>query len=257
MNLQLSRIDGLTDELQLQGIATNAPALAQRAAEQEWDYLTFLEHILSSEKQLRHQRKQTMFTKMAGFPSLKTIEDFDFKFASGVPKKQVMELASLSFIERQENVVMLGPSGVGKTHLAIALGYKAAQAGIKTRFISASELILQLATAQRQDKYKSIMQRAVQSPRLLIVDEIGYLPFSAHESKLLFDVIAKRYEKGSVVLTSNLPFGQWGQIFANDTALTSAMLDRILHHSHIIQIKGESYRIKEKKQAGLMDKSND
>jgi DNA replication protein DnaC len=108
-------------------------------------------------------------------------------------------------------------------------------------------------TAQRQEKYKSVMQRSVMAPRLLIIDEIGYLPFSAQEAKLLFEVIAKRYEKGPVILTSNLPFGQWGQIFANDTALTSAMLDRVLHHSHIVQIKGESYRIKEKKQAGLME----
>ena len=99
------------------------------------------------------------------------------------------------------------------------------------------------------------MQRAVLAPRLLIIDEIGYLPFSIQESKLLFEVIAKRYEKGSVILTSNLPFGQWGNIFANDTALTSAMLDRILHHSHIVQIKGESYRIREKKMAGLMDQT--
>jgi DNA replication protein DnaC len=148
---------------------------------------------------------------------------------------------------------MLGPSGVGKTHIASALGYKAAQAGIKTRFISAADLILQLTTAQRQDNYKQVMQRSVIAPRLLIIDEIGYLPFTAHESKVLFDVIAKRYEKGAIVLTSNLPFGQWGQIFANDTALTSAMLDRVLHHSHVLQIKGDSYRIKEKKQAGLME----
>ena len=97
------------------------------------------------------------------------------------------------------------------------------------------------------------MQRSVLAPKLLIIDEIGYLPFTVHESKLLFEVIAKRYEKGSIILTSNLPFGQWGQIFAGDTALTSAMLDRILHHSHILQIKGESYRIKEKKQAGLLE----
>ena len=257
MNLQLARLTELTGELNLQGIDNNAVDVAQQAAEQEWDYLTFLEQLLACEKQARHLRKQTMFTRMAGFPAAKTLEDFDFKFAAGVPKKQITQLASLSFIERQENVVMLGPSGVGKTHLAIALGYKAAQAGIKTRFTSASDLILQLVTAQRQDKYKIIMQRSVQSPRLLIIDEIGYLPFSAQEAKLLFEVIAKRYEKGSVILTSNLPFGQWGQIFANDTALTSAMLDRILHHSHILQIKGESYRIKEKKQAGLMENNND
>ena len=142
---------------------------------------------------------------------------------------------------------MLGPSGVGKTHIAIALGYKAVQAGIKTRFISAADLILQLTTAQRQDKYKNTLQRSVQAPKLLIIDEIGYLPFNAHEAKLLFDLIAKRYEKGSIILTSNLPLSQWGQVFANDTALTSAMLERILHHSHILQIKGDSYRIKEKK----------
>lgn len=257
MNLQQARIGELTAELQLPGIDANVCDLAQQAAKEEWDYLTFLEQTLQCEKRARHQRKQHIFTRMAGFPSLKTLEDFDFNFASGVPKKQVMELATLSFIERQENIVMLGPSGIGKTHIAIALGYQAVQAGIKTRFISASDLILQLATAQRQESYKQVMQRSVLAPRLLIIDEIGYLPFNAHESKLLFDVVAKRYEKGSIILTSNLPFGQWGQIFANDTALTSAMLDRVLHHSHILQIKGESYRIKEKKQAGLMDKQKD
>ncbi|VAW78169.1 Mobile element protein, partial [hydrothermal vent metagenome] len=174
------------------------------------------------------------------------------EFAAGVPKAQVQQLGSLSFIERAENIVLLGPSGVGKTHIATALGYKAVQSGLKTRFISASDLILQLSTAQRQDKYKSVMQRSVLAPKLLIIDEIGYLPFDIGESKLLFDVIAKRYEKGSVILTSNLPFGQWGHTFANDTALTSALLDRVLHHSHIIQIKGDSYRLREKKQAGLI-----
>jgi DNA replication protein DnaC len=255
MNLQLSKITSLTQELQLQGIDDNAVDLAQQAAKLEWDYLTFLERLLDCEKQSRHQRRQSMYTRMAGFPSLKNLDEFDFQFASGVPKKQIMQLASLAFIERQENIVMLGPSGVGKTHIAIALGYRAVQAGIKTRFISASDLILQLSTAQRQNKYKQVMQRSIVAPKLLIIDEIGYLPFTAQESKLLFDVIAKRYEKGSVILTSNLPFGQWGQIFANDTALTSAMLDRVLHHSHILTIKGESYRIKEKKQAGLMEKT--
>ncbi len=256
MNLQLSRLSELTAELQLAGMDNNAVDLAQLAAKESWSYLAFFEALLQCEKRSRHQRKQSMFTRMAGFPSLKTLDEFDFQFASGVPKKQVNELASLSFIERQENIVMLGPSGVGKTHIAVALGYKAVQAGIKTRFISASDLILQLSTAQRQGKYKQVMQRSVQAPRLLIIDEIGYLPFSAEEAKLLFDVVAKRYEKGSIILTSNLPFGQWGQVFANDTALTSALLDRVLHHSHILQIKGESYRIKEKKQAGLMDKIN-
>ena len=253
MNLQWERISELTQSLQLSGIETHAVSLAQQAAKEEWDYLQFLAHILEAETRARHQRKQTMFIRTAGFPSIKTLDEFDFTFASGVPKKTINELATLAFIERQENIVLLGPSGVGKTHIACALGYKAVQAGIKTRFISASDLILQLATAQRQEKYKTVLQRSVLAPKLLIIDEIGYLPFSAQESKLLFEVVAKRYEKGSIILTSNLPFGQWGNIFANDTALTSALLDRVLHHSHIVNIKGDSYRIKEKKQAGLME----
>ena len=247
MNLQLQRLTELTAQLQLSGVETQATTLAQQAAKEEWDYLQFLENILQSEVQTRQQRKQAMFTRMAGFPSLKTLDEFDFTFAKGVPKPMENQLATLAFIERKENVILLGPSGVGKTHIASALGYKAVQAGYKTRFISASDLILQLTIAQRQEKYKSVMQRSVLAPKLLIIDEIGYLPFSAQESKLLFEVIAKRYEKGAVILTSNLPFGQWGQVFANDTALTSALLDRVLHHSHILSIKGESYRIKEKK----------
>ena len=166
MNLQLAPIDELTTELKLSGIHFDACNLAQQAAKEEWDYLAFLEQVLLCEKRSRHQRKQYTFTRMAGFPSMKTLEDFDFKFAKGVPKKQVIELSSLSFVERQENIVLLGPSGVGKTHIAVALGYKAVQAGMKTRFISASDLILQLSIAQRQGNYKQVMQRAVLAPRV-------------------------------------------------------------------------------------------
>jgi len=253
MNLQLERLSSLTHELKLPAVDVNAVDLAQQAAKQEWDYLQFLEKVLTAELIDRGLRRQSMLTRMAGFPSLKTLDDFDYKFASGVPKAMVKQLSGLAFIERAENVVLLGPSGVGKTHIASALGYLAVQSSIKTRFISASDLILQLITAQRQGKYKTVMQRSVIAPKLLIIDEIGYLPFNAQEAKLLFEVVAKRYEKGSIILTSNLPFGQWGQALANDTALTSAMLDRLLHHSHVLQIKGESYRLKEKKQAGLME----
>ena len=203
-----ARLDSLTDTLKLQGMNLHAHDLAQQAAREEWDYLTFFEKLLTTEVAERHGRKQKMFTRMAGFPSVKTLDDFDFDFAAGVPKSQVQQLASLSFIERAENIVLLEPSGVGKTHIATALGYKAVQAGLKTRFISASDLILQLSTAQRQDKYKTAMQRSVLAPKLLIIDEIGFLPFDISESKLLFDVIAKRYEKSSIILTSNLPFGQ-------------------------------------------------
>ncbi|MCB4702871.1 ATP-binding protein, partial [Escherichia coli] len=132
-----------------------------------------------------------------------------------------------SFIERNENIVLLGPSGVGKTHLAIAMGYEAVRAGIKVRFTTAADLLLQLSTAQRQGRYKTTLQRGVMAPRLLIIDEIGYLPF-----------------------------GQWDQTFAGDAALTSAMLDRILHHSHVVQIKGESYRLRQKRKAGVIAEAN-
>ena len=151
---------------------------------------------------------------------------------------------------------MLGPSGVGKTHLAIALGYEAVQAGIKVRFTTAADLLLQLSTAQRQGRYKNTLHRGVLTPRLLIIDEIGYLPFSQEEAKLFFQVVAKRYEKSATILTSTLLFGQWDQPFAGDAALTSAMLDRLLHHSHVVQIKGESYRLKQKRKAGLITEPN-
>jgi len=144
---------------------------------------------------------------------IKTLDDFDFNFAKGLPKKQIKELASLAFIERKENIVLLGPSGIGKTHLAIALGYLATQAGIKTRFISAADLMIQLEIAQQQGKYKTTLQRTVTHPRLLIIDEIGYLPFSREQANHFFQVVARRYEKGSIIVTSNLSFGQWdGQL---------------------------------------------
>lgn len=175
---------------------------------------------------------------------------------NGAPQKQLQSLRSLSFIERNENIVLLGPSGVGKTHLAIAMGYEAVRAGIKVRFTTAADLLLQLSTAQRQGRYKTTLQRGVMAPRLLIIDETGYLPFSQEEAKLFFQVIAKRYEKSAMILTSNLPFGQWDQTFAGDAALTSAMLDRILHHSHVVQIKGESYRLRQKRKAGVIAEAN-
>ncbi len=158
----------------------------------------------------------------------------------------------MAFIERKENVVLLGPSGVGKTHLAIALGYLATQAGLKTRFLTGADLMLQLDTAQRQGRLKQVMQRSVSGPSLLIIDEIGYLPMNRDQANVFFQVIANRYEKGSVILTSNLSFGQWDETFAGNTALTAAMLDRILHHSHVIQIKGDSYRLREKRRAGIV-----
>ncbi len=190
--------------------------------------------------------------KQATLPAVTTLEQFDFTFAVGVSKPQVMELASLAFIERAENVVLLGPSGVGKTHLAIALAMRAIQAGIKTRFLSAADLMLQLASANGQGRLREYFNRAVLGPRLLIVDELGYLPFGREEAALFFNVVAKRYERGSMILTSNLPVPHWAGALADDATLTAALLDRLLHHAHIVQVTGDSYRLKDKRKAGTV-----
>jgi DNA replication protein DnaC len=183
---------------------------------------------------------------------IKTLDDFDYEFAQGVKRSQIEELAGLGFVERNENIVLIGPSGVGKTHLAIALGYRAAQAGIKTRFTTAADLLLTLTAAHAQNQLKSVMHRAINSYRLLIIDEIGYLPMNREQANLFFQVIAARYEKGSLIVTSNLPFGQWDATFAQDATLTAALLDRLLHHARIVPIAGESYRLKNQLVAGMV-----
>ena len=189
-------------------------------------------------------------SRVAGFPSVKTLEQYDFSFATGAPKPLITELMSLAFVERAQNVVLLGPSGVGKTHLAVALGYKATQSCIKTRFVSAADLMLQLTTAHRQ-RLKQYLHRAILSPRLLIIDEVGYLPFSREEASHFFQVIAQRYERGSIIITSNVPFAQWDTTFAGDATMTAAMLDRLLHHAHVAMINGDSYRLRERRKAGI------
>lgn len=252
MNLQDERIQQACTQLGLGGIAAHYAPAAQQAARDEQSYSDYLEGLLRTELTLRQNRSRTILARTAGFPAIKTLEEYDFVFASGAPKAQILELGSLSFVERAENVVLLGPSGVGKSHLAIALGYRATQANLKVRFLSAADLMLQLETAHRQGRYKEVLRQIALHPSVLIIDEIGYVPLSRDQANHFFQVVAKRYEKGALILTSNLSFGQWDQVFASDPVLTAAMLDRLLHHSHVVQIKGESYRLKEKRKAGLM-----
>lgn len=251
MSLQHERIAALCEQLKLVRLASDWPALAQEAARTEASFADFLERVLGGELAAREQRKRSTLLKLATLPAIKTLEQFDWGFASGTPKAQLLELANLAFVERAENVVLLGPSGVGKTHLALALAYRAVMnAGHKVRFITAADLMLQLAAAHAQGRLKEYFNRAVLGPKLLVIDEIGYLPFGREEANLFFNVVAKRYERGSMVLTSNLPFTQWAGAFADDQTLTAAMLDRLLHHAHIVQISGESYRLKDKRRAG-------
>jgi len=255
MNVQHERIVELCGELRLGAIAAQYPALAQQAAEQHSSFTDFLATLLSAERESRRVRAREMFARVAGFPAIKTLDQYDFGFAIGAPRKQIMELASLAFIERAENVVFLGPSGVGKTHIAIALGYLATQKGYKTRFLTAADLVLMLEAAQRQGRYRQVMHHAVNSYRLLVIDEVGYhLPMSAEQAHLFFQVVARRYERSSMILTSNLAFGSWDGAFGGDAVLTAAMLDRMLHHATIITINGESYRLKDKRKAGLVPK---
>jgi len=255
MNLQHQRISALCEELRLPAMSSEWSALAQRAADTQASFADFLTSALQSEQAARIERTRQMLLKLATLPTVKTMEAYDFNFASGAPKAQIQELASLSFIERAENIVLLGPSGVGKSHLAMALGYRAVMAGIKTRFITAADLMIQLAAAKAQGRLKGYFNRAILGPKLLIVDELGYLPFGREEANLFFNVIAKRYERGSMILTSNLPFTQWASTLADDQTLTAALLDRLLHHAHIVQISGDSYRLKDKRKAGAVKAS--
>jgi DNA replication protein DnaC len=252
MNLQDERIRTACGSLSLSAIADNYPALAQQAADSDASYTEFLERCLKAEQDERRRRSQSMLTKFAGFPAIKLIDDYDFKFAAGAPKKTVQTLQSMAFVERKENVIFLGPSGVGKTHLAIALGYLATQSGVKVRFVSAADLVMQLEKAQQRGQFDHFMRRSLLGPSILIIDEVGYLPLQGNQANLFFQVIAKRYEQGSIILTSNLSFGEWDSTFAGNSALTAAMLDRLLHHAHVVQIKGDSYRLKDKKKAGVL-----
>jgi DNA replication protein DnaC len=252
-NLQHERITALAQELRLTALPDLYGPVAQNAARRkDASFADFLEEVLKAERDARRARAREMLTRTAGFPAMKTIEAFDFAFATGAPRQQILELSSLGFVERSENVVLLGPSGTGKTHLAIAFGLIAAQKGWKVRFTSAADLVIAMEAAQRQGRMKEALHRTVAAPKLLIIDEIGYLPFGREQSNLFFQVIAKRYEKGSIILTSNLAFGSWDEAFADDAVLTAAMLDRILHHASVVQIAGESYRLKDKRRAGIM-----
>ncbi|WP_040237544.1 IS21-like element ISXci1 family helper ATPase IstB, partial [Xanthomonas citri] len=187
MGLQHARIAELCEQLKLVRLGNDWPALAQDAARDDASFADFLERVLTSEQAAREERKRTVLMRLATMPAIKTVEQFDWAQAGGAPKAQIVELGHLAFVERAENVVMLGPSGVGKTHIALALCQRAVMAGHKARFITAADLMMQLAAAKAQNRLKDYFNRAVLGPKLLVVDEIGYLPFGRDEANLFFN----------------------------------------------------------------------
>jgi len=246
-------IENQCKELQLPMLNEHHHELSNRAAKEGWKYSEYLYELLKLEADSRAVRSRATLTKLAGFPTIKTLEQFDFDFTVGVNRRQIEELSTLEFVKRKENIILLGQSGVGKTHLAIALAYQAVQKRIKARFVTVSDLVMQMSNAKKEKKYDTYIRQAILAPSLLVIDEIGYFPMNKEDAHHFFQVISRRYERGATIVTSNLVFSQWSGIFANDKVVTTAILDRLLHHSHVINILGDSYRLKEKKEEGLVD----
>lgn len=216
----------------------------RKARERELSHLQFLDGLLGDEVAARQERSITVRTKLAHLPMIKTLDSFDLDAQPSLDRRSINELQTLAFVERAENVVLLGPPGVGKTHLAIGLGMKALQAGHRVYFVSAQDLLDQIHVAQL-DGVPGHKQRHLNTVPLLIIDELGYVEFEKSAATWLFQLICQRYEHRSTMITSNKNFADWGQIFA-DTTLAGALLDRLLHHSHVLNLKGDSYRLRSK-----------
>ena len=252
MSYPNERITELCNRLQLPFIAEHCSLLIDQASKSEMSFSEFAEQLLAIEAQGRDERSAKTLMKFAGFPAIKTLGEYDFDFSLGVNKQQIMELSGLSFVQEAKNIILLGSSGVGKTHLSIALGVIASQSRIKTKFIAASDLLIQMQEAKKAKRYNEYLKRIVMMPRLLIIDEIGYFPMNREDANHFFQVISRRYERGSTILTSNLPFSKWTQIFNDDAIITTAILDRLLHHSVVVNIQGDSFRLKDKKKEGFI-----
>ena len=218
----------------------------EKAIHDKTNIVDVLDHILCEEAKVRKNRAVENQIKVSGFPFRKTLDMFDFAFQPSIDKNQIMELATMRFVENKENVVFLGTPGVGKTHLAVALGMIAAQNRYSTYYISCHNLIQQLNKAHFENRLSDKLKNFAKY-KVLIIDEIGYLPMDIQGANLFFQLIAKRYEKNTTIFTSNKAFSAWNEVFS-DITIASAILDRILHHCQVVSIKGESYRLKERKE---------
>jgi DNA replication protein DnaC len=234
--LTSERLQDNLNRLKLTRAAEILDAVIDSAKKDKSSYITFLDHLLEEEVAAKEKRRIQIAMKTAGLSTAKTIEEYDFSFHPQLDKKAVMELFDLTFIPKHENVIFLGPPGVGKTHLAISLAIKACYHGFKVYFTTMDQLVKKIKENQARKK------GYLTSP-LVVVDEVGYLPIDTQEAYLFFQFISYRYEKSSTIITSNKSFGDWQELFA-DPVITTAILDRMLHHCKVVNIKGHSYRLR-------------
>lgn len=237
-------LDAQLDYLKLPFIRAQYRDLAQHAAEQHWDHMTFLAQLIEGDTQRRQDRAVQRRIRLAHFPVLKTLDQFDWSWPKKINRLQVQNLFRLPFLAEHANVIFIGSVGLGKSHLCIALGLTACQNGHRVMFASAIDVINTLAAAQSTGRLKQALRTYLQ-PRVLILDELGYLPVDKVGADLLFQVISQRYERATTIISTNRVYKKWAEIFNNDATITAAVLDRLLHHAETITIEGKSFRMKE------------